>query len=63
MRGSFEFARIFGFNKVFQIVQTSGPKDTVLVNPGIDSTKRLRIQLVNTMAAFAVLAHKMSATE
>jgi len=56
-------ARVFGFDERFQIVEAGRPEDAVLLDPGIDGAKRLRIQLINPIAAFAVFADQMGAAE
>jgi hypothetical protein len=67
---SFRFAgsdaslpRVLGFHEGFQMVQALSPKDAVLLDPGINRAQRLGIELVNAVAAFAMLAHQMGAAE
>jgi hypothetical protein len=56
-------ARVLGFNKTFQAGEACAPEDTVLLDPGIDGAQRLRIQPVDTVAAFAVLADQVGAAQ
>jgi hypothetical protein len=57
------FFLVFGFDKCFQAVQVCGPEDAVLLDPGVHSAERLWIELVDPVAAFAMLANKMSTPE
>lgn len=57
------FPRVFSFDECFQIVETGSPEDAVLLDPGIDGTERFRIELVDTMAAFAMFTHQMCAPQ
>src|SRR5947208_9616671 len=41
------FFRVFGLHKSFQAGQIGAPEDTVLLQPGINSFQRPRIQRVN----------------
>src|SRR5450631_4021176 len=54
---------MFGFDKGFQIVQAGRPEDAVLFDPGINRAERLRIELVNSTAAFAVFADQVGAAQ
>jgi hypothetical protein len=56
----FTFPGILGFYERFQVVQARGPEHAVLLNPGINGAERLRIELIDTMATFPMLAHEMS---
>src|SRR5205823_12806292 len=49
------FFRVFGLHKSFQAGQIGAPEDTVLLQPGINSFQRPRIQRVNAMATFPSL--------
>ena len=60
---SFQFPRVFGFHKRFQIVQARGPELAVLLDPGVDGAQRFRIELIYTMAAFPVLANQVSTAQ
>src|ERR1017187_10199074 len=61
--GRSRFPRMFGFDKSFQIVQAGRPEDAVLLDPGINRAERLRIELVNSTAAFAVFADQVCAAQ
>ena len=58
-RGGLCFPLVLGFNKGFQVIQACGPKHAILLDPGIDRAQRLRIKLIDAVAAFAMLAHQM----
>ena len=51
---------MFGFNESFQAIQTGGPEDSILFNPGVDCAQGFGVELVDTIAPFAVLANKVS---
>src|SRR5258708_37262806 len=51
---------MFSFDKRLQIRQADAPEAAILLEPGIDSAERLGIELVDAVAAFAVLPHQMS---
>ncbi len=59
-RGFIGLALLFGFNEGFQTVQTGFPEDSILLNPGVDCAQRLRVELVNAIASFAVFTNKVS---
>src|SRR5579863_4572572 len=54
---------MFGFDEGFQVVQACSPEDSVLLDPGIDGAQRFRIELVDAMAPFAVLADEVGAAK
>jgi len=58
-----QFSVVFGFDEILEIRKRGAPELAVLLDPGIDSTQRLRIEVVNAIAAFAVLAHEVCPTE
>src|SRR5437879_1321244 len=60
---SFLLPGVFGFHERFQVVQARGPELTVLLDPGVDCSERFRIELINTMAAFPVLANQVSTAQ
>ena len=47
----------------FKFERLAVQKDAVLLDPGVDRAKRFGIELVDTVAAFAVLADQMRAAE
>jgi hypothetical protein len=53
------FPLVFGFDESFQVVEVRHPEDAVLLNPRIDGAKWFRIELVNAMTPFPVLANQM----
>lgn len=55
----FGLERVFGLDECLEIVQRTGPEDTILLDPGIDRAQGLGIQLVDPIAAFAMLANQM----
>lgn len=57
---NFQFPRVLGFHKRFQIVQARRPELAVLLDPRVDGAQRPRIQLIHTMATFPVLANQVS---
>jgi hypothetical protein len=59
----FGFLRVFGLDKSFQIGEAHGPEVSILIEPGIDGAERFRIELVDAMAALAVLLNQMSAAQ
>lgn len=50
---------MLGFDERFQAVQALRPKDAVLIDPGVDSTQGFRVELVNAVSTFAMLADKV----
>ena len=57
------FPGVLGFDEGFQVVQACGPETAVLVDPGINRAQRLGIQLVDTVAALALLTDQMRAAQ
>jgi hypothetical protein len=57
------FFGVFGFDKCFQIGQIHLPEIAILIEPGIDGAERLGIELVDAVAALAVFADKVGATQ
>src|SRR5713101_4455945 len=53
------FLRVFGFHKRFQISETALPEDPVILQPGIHGLQGFRVELVQTMPAFAPLLDQM----
>jgi hypothetical protein len=54
---------IFRFDERLEIVEVHGPEAAVLLEPGVDSAQRFRIEVVDAMAAFPVLANEVGAAE
>jgi hypothetical protein len=52
-----------GFDKCFQVGQAHLLEVAVLVEPEVYSAEGFGVELVDAMAAFAVLAHEMGATQ
>ena len=62
-RCGFGLPRMFGFDEGFQIAETGGPEDAVMLDPGIDRPQRFGIELVDAVTALAMLAHQVRAAE
>jgi hypothetical protein len=58
-----EFLCVLRFNKRFEVIQTGCPEGAVLLQPRIDRAKRLGIQMVEAVPAFAVLVYQVCAPE
>src|SRR5580704_12615717 len=56
-------AGVLGFDVGFQAVEVRGPEGAVLLDPGIDRAQRLRIELVDAVTSFAMLANQMCAAQ
>ena len=54
---------MLGFHKSFQIGKAGAPEDAVLLDPGIDCAQGIGIELVDAVAAFAVLADQVGAAQ
>lgn len=63
LAGRLRFPGVFGFYESFQAGEAGVPEAAILFQPGIYGTERLRIELVNAKAAFAVLANQVRAAE
>jgi hypothetical protein len=61
--GLIDFFGALGFHKSLQVGEVHLPEAAVLLDPGVDGAKRFRIELVDAVAAFAVLVHQMGAAE
>src|SRR3982074_3505305 len=61
--GGLSLPRVFGFHKSFQAGQVCAPEAAVLLDPGIDGTKRFGIQLVNAVTSFTMLANQVRAAK
>jgi hypothetical protein len=59
----FGFFDVLGFHKCLQASQVHLPEGAVLIEPGGDGAERSGIELIDAMAAFAVLAHKVRAPQ
>jgi hypothetical protein len=57
------FFGVLGFDKCFQIAQVYFPESAVLIEPGIDGAERLGVEMVDAVAAFAVLPYQVSAAQ
>jgi hypothetical protein len=57
------FFGVFSFDKRFQVCETGGPELPVLLDPGVYGAERFRIEMVNAVAAFSVLAYQMRVTK
>ena len=57
------FFGVFGFYKGFETRQVSAPEAAVVVEPFIYGAERLGIELVDAVAAFAVLVNQVRATK
>jgi hypothetical protein len=55
--------RVLSFDECLEVVQASRPEYAVLLEPGIDGSKRFWIQLIHTMPPFAMLAYQVSAAK
>ena len=54
---------MLGFYKGFEVGQASGPEAAVVFEPAVDGAQRFRIELVNPVASFAMLAHQVRAPQ
>ena len=61
--GRLRFPRVFGFYESFQAGEAGGPEAAILFEPGIYSTERLWIQLVNAEAAFSVFPDQVGTAQ
>jgi hypothetical protein len=50
-------------DECLQVVQAGRPEHAVLLEPGIHSAERFGIKLIHAMAAFSMLAYKVSAAQ
>ena len=50
---------VFRFDKCLQIGQVHLPEVAIVLEPGIDCTERLGIELVDAVPAFAMLPHQV----
>ena len=57
------FFGVFGFDELFQAGQTDAPETAVLVEPVVYGAEGFGIELVDAVAAFAVLVHEVGAAE
>jgi len=53
------FFGVLGFDKSLQVDQTGLPENAIMLQPGIDCLERLRVELIESMAAFAPFLHEM----
>jgi hypothetical protein len=63
MMGRLGFASVLGFYKGFEICQIAGPESAVLLDPGVDGTKRFGTEFVDPVPAFAVFTDQMGAAQ
>jgi len=61
--GLLGLAGVVGFDKILQAGQVHLPEGAVLAKPGIDRAQRLGIELVDAVAAFAVLVDQMGCAQ
>src|SRR3954469_117753 len=61
--GCFSFARVLSLDECLEVVQAGRPEHSVLLEPGIHSAERFGIELIHAMAAFSMLAYKVSAAK
>src|SRR5437879_3278545 len=61
--GRLRFPGVLGFYKGFQVGQTGAPEAAVLFDPGVDRAQGFGIELIDAVAAFAVLAHQVCPTQ
>jgi hypothetical protein len=54
---------VFRLDKILQIRQAGAPESAVLLQPGIDRFKWIRIELVKTVTPFTTLLDQMSAAQ
>jgi hypothetical protein len=59
----FDFPGVLLFDESFQVGETRAPETAVLLDPGVDVPEWFRIELIDAIAAFAMLAHQMGATQ
>jgi len=61
MLGIFLF--VFRFNESLQIGKTGLPEDTILFEPFVDCLQWFRVELVETVTAFASFFHEVGASQ
>jgi len=61
--GFFRLPFMFGFDIGFQVVQTGGPENAVLLDPRVDGAQWLGIEVINAIPSFPVFTDKMGAAE
>jgi len=54
------FFGVLGFDERFEIGEVHLPEAAILLEPGVDGAKRLGIELVDAVTAFAMLAYEVS---
>ena len=54
---------VFSFHKRFQIAEAGRPEAAVLLEPGIHGFQRFGVELVKTVAAFAMFVDQVRATQ
>ena len=54
---------VLGFDKTLQVSKAYLPESAVFVQPGIDGAERFGIELVDTVAAFAMFPHQVRAAQ
>jgi len=59
----FDLPRMLGFDECFQVIKACRPEYAVLLNPGVNSTQRFGIELVDAMASLAMLADQVCAAK
>ena len=57
------FFGVFGFDELFQAGQTDAPEAAVVVEPVVYGAERFGIELVDAVAAFAMLVHEVGAAQ
>lgn len=56
---SFLLPFVFSFNKCFQVIEATGPKHAVLLDPGVDRPQWFGVECVDTVSPFAMLPHQV----
>src|ERR1700685_50317 len=59
LAGELRFFFVFGFYKGFEAGQIRAPETAVVFEPGVNRAQRLWVELVDAVAAFAMLLHQM----
>ena len=59
----FSLSRVLRFYESFQVIEARCPEHAVLLDPGIDRTQGLRIQLVNAMPPFAMFLNQVGPSQ
>ena len=57
--GGLRLPGVLGFHEGFQVGQAVHPEGAVLLDPGVDGAERFGIEVIDTVAAFAMFANQV----